>query len=172
MDKNWIAADQTAGPYANYVYATMTSGNGQGNFARSTDFGATWENTRVFGSQNLPGMMVAVGPDVLDTNNVSGGAVYVVNNGGNSFSATYTFHVSNDGGETFQQKSAQNFAGYVGTNVNGRNSVENSRTRPYPFITADNSFGTYRGRLYLVYASNQPAGNGRKPDIFCRYSDD
>jgi Neuraminidase (sialidase) len=46
------------------------------------------------------------------------------------------------------------------------------RTRPYPFISADNSYGTYRGRLYLVYASNSPAGNGNKPDIFCRYSDD
>ncbi|MCK7522030.1 MAG: hypothetical protein MZV64_32290 [Ignavibacteriales bacterium] len=43
-DKNWIAADQTAGPYANYVYTTMTNGS-SGNFARSTDFGATWQNT-------------------------------------------------------------------------------------------------------------------------------
>ena len=24
---------------------------------------------------------------------------------------------------------------------------------------------------YLVYASNAPVGNGNKPDIFCRYSD-
>ncbi len=24
----------------------------------------------------------------------------------------------------------------------------------------------------LVYASNNPAGNGNKPDIFCRYSTD
>ncbi len=38
-DKNWIAADQTAGPYANYVYTTMTN-SGVGSFARSTDFGA------------------------------------------------------------------------------------------------------------------------------------
>ena len=29
----------------------------------------------------------------------------------------------------------------------------------------------HRGRLYLVYASNDPPGNGNKPDIFCRYSD-
>jgi len=50
--------------------------------------------------------------------------------------------------------------------------IQNMRTRPYPFISADNSYGTYRGRLYLVYASNSPAGNGNKPDIFCRYSDD
>ena len=46
------------------------------------------------------------------------------------------------------------------------------RTRPYPFITADNSYGSYRGMLYLVYASNNPSGNGNKPDIFCRYSND
>lgn len=46
------------------------------------------------------------------------------------------------------------------------------RTRPYPFITADNSYGSFRGRLYLVYASNTPAGNANKPDIFCRYSTD
>ena len=46
------------------------------------------------------------------------------------------------------------------------------RTRPYPFIVADQSTGTYRGRLYLVYASNNPSGNANKPDIFCRYSTD
>ncbi|MFI5407243.1 MAG: T9SS type A sorting domain-containing protein, partial [Nitrososphaerales archaeon] len=40
------------------------------------------------------------------------------------------------------------------------------------FITADQSNGTYRGRLYLVYASNDPPGDGNKPDIFCRYSTD
>lgn len=172
VDKNWIAADQTAGPYANYVYATMTGGGGTGNFTRSTDFGATWQNTFTPNTQSLPGMMVAVGPDMLDGNNISGGAVYVVTNGGSAFASTYTFYVSNDGGATFQEKSAVNYANYVGDFINGRNAVENSRTRPYPFITADNSFGPYRGRLYLVYASNTPSGNGNKPDIFCRYSDD
>jgi len=69
-------------------------------------------------------------------------------------------------------KSSQFFANYVGTNVGGRHSVENMRTRPYPFIAADNSYGQYRGRLYLVYANNTPVGNGNKPDIFCRYSTD
>lgn len=68
--------------------------------------------------------------------------------------------------------SAQNFANSVGTNIDGRSSVENMRTRPYPFITADNSYGPNRGRLYLIYASNNPPGDGNKPDIFCRYSTD
>ncbi len=166
-DKNWMCADQTAGPYANSVYTVMTN-SGSGNFARSTDFGATWQTTFSPSTQSLPGMMCAVGA----YQNVQGGAVYVVTNSGSSFASTYTFYRSLDGGSTFTQMSAQQFAGYVGRDVSGRNSVENMRTRPYPFIAADNSFGPNRGRLHLVYASNDPPGNGNKPDIWARYSDD
>jgi photosystem II stability/assembly factor-like uncharacterized protein len=171
IDKNWIACDQTAGPYANYVYTTMTAGSGQGNFARSTDFGATWQNTWTFGTQSLPGMMIAVGPNVVGGSNISGGCVYVVTNSGNSTSPNYTFYRSTDGGSTFGFRSSQQWANYVGTFVNNRHSVENMRTRPYPFIAADNSRGPYRGRLYCIYANNTPAGSGNKPDVFCRYSD-
>ena len=166
-DKNWIACDQTDGPYANYVYTVMTN-SGSGRFMRSIDNGLSYQNTFNASTQSLPGMMVCVGAD----GDVDGGAVYVVTNSGGSFSSTYTFYQSLDGGNTFQFMSSQNFAGYVGSNVNGRNAVENMRTRPYPFITADNSNGDYRGRLHLVYASNTPAGNGNKPDIWSRYSDD
>ncbi|MCB2220558.1 MAG: T9SS type A sorting domain-containing protein [Bacteroidetes bacterium] len=166
VDKNWIAADQTDGPYSNYVYTVMTSGGG-GNFARSTNLGASFSNTYTFGTQSLPGMMVCVGPN----DDVQGGTVYVVTNGGNTFGSTYSFYRSHDGGSTFQFMSSQNFPNYVGSNVNGRHSVENMRTRPYPFITADNSDGPYRGRFYCVYASNQPVGNGNKPDVWLRYSD-
>lgn len=167
VDKNWIAADQTDGPFANYVFNTMTANTG-GNFSRSTDNGVSYQNTKNFSTQSLPGMMVAVGPD----GSTNGGSVYVVTNNGSSFAANYTFYQSTDGGATFTMKSQQQFANYVGTNVNGRNSVQNMRTRPYPFIACDNSDGPNRGRLYLVYASNNPAGNAKKPDIFCRYSDD
>lgn len=171
VDKNWIAADQTGGPFANYIYCTMTGGSGIGNFSRSTNLGTSFTQTNTFNTQSLPGMMVAVGPNVTGPD-VPGGCVYVVTNGGSAFASTYTFYVSTDGGATFALKSAQNFANYVGTNVNGRNSVQNMRTRPYPFIAADNSYGPNRGRLYLVYASNTPSGNGNKPDIFCRFSTD
>jgi hypothetical protein len=172
MDKNWIAADQSAGPYSNYLYCVFTAGGGNGNFTRSTDFGATFTQTRSFNTQVLPGMMVAVGPNTAGGNDVPGGCVYVVTNSGSAFASTYTFYRSTDGGLTFTTQSAQNFSNYVGTNVGGRNSVQNMRTRPYPFIASDNSYGQYRGRLYLVYASNFPSGDGNKPDIFLRYSDD
>ena len=166
-DKNWMAADQTNGPYSNYLYGTMTANSG-GNFARSTDQGVSWQNMTNLSTQSLPGMSVCVGPEGL----VQGGAQYVVTNSGSSFSSTYTFYKSIDGGQTFVQKSAQQFSNTVGTQVGGRNSVSNMRTRPYPNIACDNSYGPHRGRLYLVYASNNPSGNANKPDIFCRYSDD
>jgi len=166
-DKNWMAADQTGGPYSNYLYGTMTANSG-GNFARSTDQGVSWQNMTNLSTQALPGMSVCVGPEGL----VQGGAQYVVTNSGSSFSSTYTFYKSTDGGQTFVQKSTQQFSNTVGTQVGGRNSVQNMRTRPYPNIACDNSYGPHRGRLYLVYASNNPSGNANKPDIFCRYSDD
>ena len=166
-DKCWITCDQTAGPYANYVYVTMSSGDG-GDFSRSTNHGASFQSTFKPPTQSLPGMMACVGSNNL----IQGGSVYVVTNSGNSFASTYTFYRSINGGETFTMMSVQTFAGYVGTDVEGRNSVENMRTRPYPLITADNGYGTFRGRLYLVYASNDPPGNGKKPDIFCHFSDD
>ncbi len=166
-DKNWIACDQTNGPYANYVYTTMTNGGPPGNFARSTDHGLTFTSTFAPTTQQIPGMMVCVGPE----GNVQGGAVHVVTNRGSSFTSTYTFYLSIDGGVTFTQKSTQQFCNTVGSQVGGRNSVQNMRTRPYPMIAADNSYGPHRGRMYCVYASNDPPGDGNKPDIWCRYSD-
>ena len=167
-DKNWIAVDQTNGPYKNYIYGTMTPGN----VKRSTDGGLTM--TQVYTSTNsYPGMSVCVGPNVMGSNNVSGGAVYVVTNTGSAaYSVTYNFFCSTDGGTTWASKSSQNFAGYVGTWTSSRHAVSGVRTRPYPFMTADNSFGSYRGRLYLVYAINNPNTSGAYPDIVCRYSTD
>ncbi len=146
VDKNWLAADQTGGSYSNYIYTTMTASSG-GNHARSTNNGVSYTNTQNMNTQAIPGMMVAVGPkDALQ-----GGSTYVVTNSGSSFASTYTFYESTDGGLSYTFKSSQNFANYVGTSVGGRNSIQNMRTRPYPFIAADNSHGPHRGRLYLVY---------------------
>lgn len=166
-DKNWLAADQTGGPYKNYIYSTMTNG-ASCNFARSTDGGATFTVTTALTPHGLPGAMPCVGPN----GNIQGGSVYAVTNYGSSFAATYSFFRSTDGGASFTTQSTVQWPNFVGTNVGGRNSVENMRTRPYPFIAADNSYGTYRGRLYCVYASNFPAGDANKPDIWCRSSTD
>lgn len=163
-DRNTLAADQTNGPYSNYLYAAITPGN----FARSTDGGLTWTQTYTI-SNTVPGVMIAVGPN----GPVQGGCVMYVSNTGSSQNVTYTFNRSTDGGLTFTVMSSMAVAGYVGTlNTAGRLVINNGRTRPYPMIAMDNSYGPHRGRLYLVYASNEPAGNGNKPDVILQYSDD
>ena len=164
-DRNTLAAEVTGtGPYANYVYAAITPGN----FARSTDLGATW--TQTYSSSNtIPGVMIASGPN----GSTDGGCVIYVTNTGSTANVTYTFHRSTNGGATFTVMSSLTVAGYVGTlNSAGRLVINHARTRPYPMIAMDNSNGPYRGRLYLVYASNDPPGNGNKPDIFLQYSTD
>jgi hypothetical protein len=172
VDKNWLAADQTNGPYTNNLYIVITQDGSNSNVRRSTNNGTSFIPVTTL-NNTYPGMMVCVGANKSGVNNVSGGAVYIVTNTGSSaFAVTYNFYCSNDGGASFVLKSSQSFAGYVGTMVGGRHSVQNMRTRPYPMITADNSFGTYRGRLYIVYATNSPAGDGNKPNIYCRYSTD
>lgn len=168
VDKNWAAADQTNGPYKNYIYTVMTPNGSLSNVRRSINNGVSFIDADTL-ANSYPGMMVCIGPN----GSTSGGSVYIVTNtGASAFAVTYNFYRSTTGGTNFVLRSSQNYAGYVGTNVAGRHSVQNMRTRPYPMIAADNSYGTFRGRLYLVYAANSPAGDGNKPNIYCRYSTD
>lgn len=166
-DRNTLAAEETGtGPFANYVYAAITPGN----FSRSTDLGVSWTQTYT-SSNTIPGTMIAVGPN----GSTNGGCVIYVTNTGSTQNVTYTFHRSTNGGASgsFTVASSLTVAGYVGTlNSQSRLVINNARTRPYPMIAMDNSNGPFRGRLYLVYASNEPAGNGNKPDIILQYSTD
>ncbi|HMS64290.1 MAG TPA: T9SS type A sorting domain-containing protein [Ignavibacteria bacterium] len=164
-DRNHVSAEYTGtGPYANYVYAGITPGN----FGRSTDAGLTWTTT--FSPSNTqPGCYIAVGPN--DT--VNGGCVIFVTNTGTTAARTYNFYRSTNGGSNFTLMSSQNFVGYVGSlNTAGRFVINGARTAPHPKIAMDNSNGPYRGRLYLVYATNELPGNGNRPDVFLRYSTD
>jgi len=163
-DKNWLAAVQTGGPYANYIFQIMTPGN----IKRSTDGGTTFTQVATY-TNSYPGAMVCVGPN----GSTNGGAIYAVTNtGAAAYSVTYNFYCSIDGGTTWSLKSSQAFGGYVGTQSGGRHSVQNMRTRPYPFLMADNSNGPFRGRLYLTYAKNSPNSDGQKPNIYTRFSTD
>lgn len=169
-DKNWIAADQTAGPYTNFIYGAMTNGS-SASFSRSTNGGTSFTLIGNLTPHGLPGAMPCVGPN----GNIQGGSVYVVTSSGSAFTPTYTFFRSTNGGATLPtlQSAQSGWVNTVGTQTGGRNSVSNMRTRPYPFIAADNSLNpNYRGRFYCVYSANDPPGNGNKPDVFCRYSTD
>jgi hypothetical protein len=164
-DRNHVSAEYTGnGPYANYVYAAMTPGN----FARSTDAGLTWTTTFT-PSNSVPGCYIAVGPNGA----TDGGCVIYVTNTGSESARIYNFYRSTNGGANFSLMSSQSgWAGYVGYFTGSRHTINNARTAPHPKIAMDNSNGPYRGRLYLVHASNDPVGNGNKPDIWLRYSTD
>jgi len=165
VDRNNLSAEVTGnGPYANYAYACITPGN----FARSTDAGATWTTTFTT-SNTLPGCYTTVGPNGA----IDGGCVIYCAVNGSATAWNYNFWRSTDGGATFTLRSTQQFAGYVGTyNSAGRMTVNGARTNPHPKLAMDNSNGPYRGRLYLVHSNNDPPGNGNKPDIWLRYSTD
>lgn len=171
IDRNHVSAEYTGtGPYANYVYAGITGSGSTGPFARSTDAGLTWTTT--FTPANaLPGVYIAVGPN----GSTNGGCVmYVTNTGSDaSGSRVYNFYRSTNGGANFTLASSQSgWSGFVGLYAGGRHTINSARTAPHPKIAMDNSNGPYRGRLYFVNASNSPAGNGNKPDIWLRYSTD
>lgn len=170
-DRNTIAADYTNGPYKGYIYAAAWSPNA--NFSRSTNGGTSWQTTLSGTPNTTPGNMICIGPSPdLQT---QGGSVYLVTiTGSNPAPSTFNFFRSTNGGLNMVQTGAAAISpGYVGTlNSASRLVINNARTRPYPMIACDNSYGPYRGRLYCVYASNVPAGNGNKPDILCQYSTD
>lgn len=168
-DKNAIQCDQTSGPYRNYVYTVMTgAGLVNLNFSRSIDGGNTWTQTYTATPHNLPGGMIAVGPN----GSTQGGTVIVASYSGSNSAGTYTFHRSDNGGATFTVVSSISGIGIIGTQIGGRSTINGARTRPYPWIAMDNSYGPYRGRLYLVNAQNDPPGDGNRPDVWLRYSAD
>ena len=170
-DKNWVTVDQTGGTYNGRLYSSIINSDFNGIvLTRSTDLGVTWDTVKSIIQGNVfAGTMFAVGPNGA----ADGEAVYLATNYGDVFEPTYDFYLSTDGGDTWVLKSSHTgWVGYAGTELGGTHSINGTRTRPVPYIAADNSNGTYRGRLYLVYTTNNPAGDGNKPDIYFRYSDD
>ncbi len=151
-DKEWICADQTAGPYSNNLYTGWRQFGSTGmRFSRSTNGGMNWSSPITLNGDQ--GAYVCVGPNGL----TQGGSVYMANtNGGNILVARST-----DGGATMNaQVSAVGFSG-SGVICSGRQTVKGCiRTNSFPKIAADGSYGAYRGNVYVVYEAN-PLG----PDV-------
>ncbi|MBK9332933.1 MAG: T9SS type A sorting domain-containing protein [Ignavibacteria bacterium] len=145
-DKEWIAADQTAGPNSNNLYACWRQFGASGmRFTRSTDLGASWSSVQSFtGGQ---GAYVAVGPN----GNVQGGSVYfAATNGG-----AIIVNRSTDGGVSFSPQTVATSYVTGGVFCAGRNTVKNCiRMDGFPRMAADNSYTASRGNVYIVYARN------------------
>lgn len=157
-DKEWITADQTAGPYSNYLYAGWRQFGSTGmRFTRSTDGGTTWSSPTVLSGDQ--GAYVTYGPN----GSIQGGSVYFAATLGN-YIAVYR---STDGGQTFGTYTlATSYIYGPGTICSGRYTMKNCiRTDYFPRMAADNSYGPNRGNVYVVYAGNPNTGTD-KADIF------
>ncbi|NOS86600.1 MAG: T9SS type A sorting domain-containing protein [Ignavibacteria bacterium] len=161
-DKEWITADQTAGPYSNYVYVGWRQFGATGmRFSRSTDLGTTWSAPQTF--QGGQGAYVTVGPN----GNVQGGSVYfAATSGGGMY-----INRSTDGGATFSPQVIAAVINPPGITCAGRYTVKNCiRNNEFPRMAADNSFTSTRGNVYAVFAAN-PTGPDNA-DIFIIKSTD
>ncbi len=156
-DKEWICADQTAGPNSNNVYAGWRQFGSESNmrFVRSTNGGANWSSPlTITGSQ---GAYISVGPN----GNIQGGSVYFACVSGSQIAVCR----STDGGQTFGAQVGAASPSGPGLTCAGRNTVKSCiRTDPFPRMAADNSFTSTRGNVYVSYASNSPGNT--KPDIY------
>ena len=145
-DKEWICADQTAGPFSNYLYTMWRQFGASGmRFCRSTNGGVNWSSPITLAGDQ--GAYVCVGPDGL----VQGGSVYTANTSGSGILVAR----STDGGATMgAQVLAAAFSG-SGVICAGRQTLKGCiRTNSFPKIAADGSYGAYRGNVYVVYEGN------------------
>jgi hypothetical protein len=148
-DKEWITADQTAGPYSNNVYVCWRQFGESGmRFVRSTNGGVNWSAPLSFiGGQ---GAYVSVGPN----GNVQGGSVYFASTQGGGLYVNR----STDGGATFTPQEIAAVVNPPGVFCAGRYTVKDCiRNNEFPRMAADNSSTATRGNVYIVYAAN-PSG--------------
>lgn len=151
-DKPWITSDQTGGPYSNYLYVGWRQFGSTGmRFVRSTNGGLNWSTPIVLsGSQ---GAYVCVGAN----GNTQGGNLYF----GCISGSNILVYKSSDGGATFGS-AVTAVSGINGPGVicAGRNTMKNCiRTEYFPRMTADNSYTSTRGNVYVVYAANPGGGD-------------
>jgi hypothetical protein len=162
-DKEWICADQSAGPNSNNLYVGWRQfGLGSGmRFIRSTNGGSVWsERDTLPGNQ---GAYVAYGP----RGNTPGGNVYFAALG----NGAELFYRSTDGGQTFSNQINAAFYLDPGIPCGGRSTVKGCiRIDPMPRMAADNSYTSTRGNVYITFCSNPPGPDNA--DIFIVRSTD
>lgn len=151
-DKPWITADQTGGPFSNYLYVGWRQFGSSGmRFVRSTNGGLNWSSPLTLsGSQ---GAYVCAGAN----GNIQGGSLYFGCISGSSI----LVYRSTDGGATFGS-AVTAVSGINGPGIicAGRNTMKNCiRTEYFPRMTADNSYTSTRGNVYVVYAANPGGGD-------------
>lgn len=160
-DKEWIACDQTSGPYRTYVYtAYVNFATYSVDFWRSTNSGASWTGPLPMGwGTPNPGPNIATGPN---------GEVYVAfYNGGGS-----TVRKSTDGGASFAAGVVASVHSNPGSiNASGRYVLKTDvRVSGWGMLAVDMTNGPYRGYVYHIYPCNPPGPD--QADIYMTRSTD
>ncbi len=160
IDKEWIACDQTNGPFKNNVYMAYVDGVGfTCDVQRSTNNGATWTYSGSLGS-GTPNP----GPDIAVDKN---GKVFVAWYGGSGTQ----MRTSTDGGVTFTAAVVASNHTQPGTVQFGRNCLKNAiRVNGMPHIAIDMSNGPFKNYVYCMYVTNPPGPDNA--DVFCTRSTD
>jgi hypothetical protein len=159
QDKEWLAVDNTGGPYDGSLYLTWTDFTTTTiMFSWSADGGATWSRPKqVQQGGDVQAARPAVGPD---------GEVYVVWEAGTgTASPRIMWTRSTDGGDTFLKSAVAATTSTTGaTGACLRPSLNaNIRTQEFPSVAVD-TFGTgdpqaadynpSRGTVYVTYAAH------------------
>lgn len=146
VDKEWIAADQTGGPYSNNVYLGWRQYGATGmRFVRSTNGGVNWSSPVSF--TGVQDAFISIGPN----GNIQGGSVYFSATNNNTILVTR----STDGGETFSPQVLAANMSAPGVPCAGRRTVKDCIRMNYiPAMSVDNSYTSTRGNVYIVYCSN------------------
>jgi len=162
-DKEWIACDQTGGPYSNHVYVSYSDFTSPVTikFYRSTNLGSSWLGPQtLFGPGNAQGSNIAVGPD---------SRVYVAWYG----TGVVRLRYSTDGGATFgpyMYAAAYTEPGIYNPSYGRYVLKGNIRVNGFPQLACDLTNGPYRGNLYANYSAN-PIGPDNA-DVFLVRSTD
>ncbi|MEZ4396910.1 MAG: FlgD immunoglobulin-like domain containing protein [Candidatus Krumholzibacteriia bacterium] len=171
-DKEWLASDQTGGPFHGNVYLAWTefdayestnpADSSRIRFARSTDHGATW-STAITVSD--------LGGNCLDADDTVEGAVPAVGPEGQVYLSwagheQIYFDRSLDGGQTFGTDRE------VATQPGGWDFAVSGiyRANGFPVTACDTSDSPYRGRVYIAW-SDQRAGSN-DTNVYLISSDD
>lgn len=162
-DKPMIAADNTPSTaFTNNLYCAW--GHTHISFNRSTDGGKTFSAPLVLPPNNSQGANLQTGPHgevylcFADYGNTSSGSAVDIE-----------FFNSSNGGQTLTGAGIINFTG-IRSNPDPNPLFNGIRVNDFPSMGVDKSYGSYRGRRYVVMAGKEN-GNG-KGVIYFTYTDD
>lgn len=175
LDKNHLCVDKSIiSPYQNYLYSAWTDFGGTYNnqiaFSRSTNGGVSWSSSislsaATAGGSHDQGVNLQTGPlgEVY--------ATWTIYDSWPSDETAIGFTRSTDGGATFSASQR------ILTNIRGiriTGTPKNMRVNSFPSMAVDNSFGPYRGSIYIVWANVGIPGinTGSDVDIYLIRSTD